>query len=996
MSFLFEQDVDDAYGAGQAALVGSMRASLGGAAGAGAAGGGVLGQPRGPDDDDDGDDGATALAPMFALDRVQFSFPGTLICVAVSSNWLAIVLEAVGGGGSSARSQTLLRIDLGQSQAIEEIDVLPKQKNDRVRKVFLNPSASHILLATELGDSYYLHKSWKKPRYLPKFRGVMVESVAWAPSLADDPSTGVFLVGSRQGHVFEAELSASDEFFKKEERHFKQVFSIFEDDMPITGLVQCVFPSNTKRRLVLASTPGRLYHFLGAFSEPPPADSGYFGGLFNNSGASQNYQELSDDDGLAGFLGLWGSIADSVMLSSKFALLTTPGIYHGALNMERPTTVDAVLPSPMLLPFPTVRGATAVPLQLAQTGFHYLLLYENCVRAVSELTGDLVYEERIPLDYNEKILGMVSDDTKQTYWIFTTNVLYELIVTDEDRGLWRFYLEKSNFEKARSYAKTDKQRDKIVTKQGEHYFSEKMYQQAADCFAQSQSVGFEDVVLRLIDSGDVESLRVFLMKKLGKLSKTSQVQIFTISMWLVEIFVNLLNNEESAGSTSSTTKQEFYQFLRQYKDKLDIPGIYKLLSSHGRMTDFLFLAELVGDKDSVVGYWIQERKWGSALTVLSQSGTLDLYYKYASVLLENSPEETVTLWTRSSNLNPRALIPAMMKYEAIKNTRGLTMSPVIRYLLHVVEIFQNTDPVVHNYIVSLFVTYAKSDKEETLLRFLSSQREDPYFDPRYALRLCLREGLTQSCIVIYSIMGMHEQAVELALRLRDFELAQIQADKPTDDDTLRKRLWLRIARSIVEEKNDIKQAMSFIQNCELLKFEDILPFFPDFVHIAEFKDELSNALTGYKERLAELTQDMNEATKSAENIRVDLRELKTRYSVVPMTEKCCICSHTLLTRQFYVFPCHHVFHGDCLIREVADASTPSKRRRITDLAASLRRDALAPPQSAPYRAKQAEAKAELDDLISAECLFCGDMMIRSVTKPFVDARDADEMDKFAL
>ncbi|KAJ1556459.1 Vacuolar protein sorting-associated protein 18 like protein [Cladochytrium tenue] len=53
-------------------------------------------------------------------------------------------------------------------------------------------------------------------------------------------------------------------------------------------------------------------------------------------------------------------------------------------------------------------------------------------------------------------------------------------------------------------------------------------------------------------------------------------------------------------------------------------------------------------------------------------------------------------------------------------------------------------------------------------------------------------------------MGMHAQAVELALSLHDFELAQIQADKPTDDEALRKRLWLRIARSVVQENNDIK------------------------------------------------------------------------------------------------------------------------------------------------------------------------------------------------
>ena len=41
-----------------------------------------------------------------------------------------------------------------------------------------------------------------------------------------------------------------------------------------------------------------------------------------------------------------------------------------------------------------------------------------------------------------------------------------------------------------------------------------------------------------------------------------------------------------------------------------------------------------------------------------------------------------------------------------------------------------------------------------------------------------------------------------------------------------------------------------------------------------------------------------------------------RYSIVPAQEKCSICSYPLLTRGFYVFPCHHAFHCDCLKNEV--------------------------------------------------------------------------------
>lgn len=40
---------------------------------------------------------------------------------------------------------------------------------------------------------------------------------------------------------------------------------------------------------------------------------------------------------------------------------------------------------------------------------------------------------------------------------------------------------------------------------------------------------------------------------------------------------------------------------------------------------------------------------------------------------------------------------------------------------------------------------------------------------------------------------------------------------------------------MVKEENDIKKAMEFLHECDLVKIEDILPFFKDFVTIDHFK-----------------------------------------------------------------------------------------------------------------------------------------------------------------
>lgn len=77
---------------------------------------------------------------------------------------------------------------------------------------------------------------------------------------------------------------------------------------------------------------------------------------------------------------------------------------------------------------------------------------------------------------------------------------------------------------------------------------------------------------------------------------------------------------------------------------------------------------------------------------------------------------------------------------------------------------------------------------------------ETYFDLKYALRLCTKENKIVPCVYIYSAMGLYEEAVELALK-EDVELAKDNADK-LEDEGLRKKLWLRIAKHIIEQERD--------------------------------------------------------------------------------------------------------------------------------------------------------------------------------------------------
>ena len=111
--------------------------------------------------------------------------------------------------------------------------------------------------------------------------------------------------------------------------------------------------------------------------------------------------------------------------------------------------------------------------------------------------------------------------------------------------------------------------------------------------------------------------------------------------------------------------------------------------------------------------------------------------------------------------------------------------------------------------------------------------------------------------------------------------------------------------------------MRFLENTDLLKIEDILPFFPDFVVIDDFKEEICTALEDYSAHIDQLKSEMDEATRNTDAIKKDIAGLQKRFITIDAGEKCSVCSQPLLTRQFYVFPCQHTFHADCLIGVVS-------------------------------------------------------------------------------
>ncbi|KAK0526251.1 tethering complex subunit [Tilletia horrida] len=948
--------------------------------------------------------------------------------------------------GSATSTPKLVRIQLDDPERTEEAEVpaVPPARNRNApppnpaqqgpHKMFADPSGRHLILTMLSGDNFYWRSGWKKARSLPRLKGLVLESVAWNRSTAAAQSftskrdgtqmisTREILLGTRSGDVYEVILTAPlnggpeegdflDRLARRTaggggsseiDRSCRHVYTLAERER-IVGLEAVQLPSGggaggaskdkARKAVVIAATPTRIFEFAGICGSGRGEDSDgdfVYDRLFepyrSNSMTPNLKSELPGDSPNAQ---LHISIGSQGRIPKALAWMTDPGIYYGSLSLPTQSSGDSLIDSANLLPYPALNSSEGdglqKPVSMALTDFHFLLLYKDQVVGSSILDDQTVYRESLPLKAQEHVLGTAIDAARRTYWVYTDSSIFEIIVKDEDRDVWKVYMQRGAFDQALKHSKSASQRDKILAAQGDRNFEEGKFIPAAQCYAQTLSRTFEEVILKFIDSDERDALRYYLIARLERLKKTDLTQRVMLATWLVEIYLSKINQLEDMATARAASdaanfrlekemlEDELRQFLVTYKDNLDEKTTFSLLSRHGRTDMYLYFAATIGQHERIVRHWIQEEDWTAALKATAAQSSPELYYQFAMVLMSCAPQECVDHWIDLPDLEPRKLMPAMLQARKDSTARA----EAIRYLRHIVDYQRSTDSAVHNFLLTLLATAAseessttassgRSDAAQALLDFIAQSEQDPitgqpYYDLDYALRTCVANECQQACVQIYAKMGLYESAVDLALDHGDIELASRCADMVEADEVLKKKLWLKSAKHVVQKTKDIKRVMTFLSNTDILSIEDILPFFPDFVVIDEFKDEICAALESYASRTEALKEEMTQATKSAEAIQADIAKLSERFITVEPTESCNLCSLPLLTRQFYVFHCRHSFHADCLIAETTRTLPPRSLRRIVEL--------------------QNQLSSLTDGLVPAIPSTYGSAVVRNVLKP---------------
>ncbi|KAK9814445.1 hypothetical protein WJX72_006013 [[Myrmecia] bisecta] len=961
--------------------------------------------------------GPTADAAMFSLETVERQIArgrGQVTAVAAASDSIVV-------GTSRA---FLIRYDFSQGSApVAELE-LSKAADASVRTIFVDPAGNHTLVALQIGaacETQYMHARWKKARVLNKLKGVSLTAVGWHWQRVQDVTTGEMLVGSEGGLLHEVVLEEKE----KKEKSVKQVYSLGEAAQAICSVQQHPLPDG--RLAVLLATPARLFVFVGA-------GTGSLEALF--AAYPQPAAELTNcleapGSPTASQLQLFSR--PGTKQAERFAWLAGSTIYHGSLapaksglalghELELLGQVQQLDVPPAGLPPPLTIISMAV------TQFHIVLLQPAKLQAINHVSGQLAQEvpltSRGGLASPGRAVGLTTDEAAGATYLVAGDGLYELSVHDEGRNMWRIYLGKQDYSNAFRNCRTQAQRDTVNIAEAEAAFSAGRLRDAARLYGKVTAAlpSFEEVALKFVEVGGTEALQVFLQTKLDTLGHEDKAQATMVASWLTELYLDHINRAllEEAGEAAAAAHgltEQLRAFLRANVDVLDVNVTISLLAGYGRMDDLMHYATYRHDNEAVVEYLMARGEASRALAVLRHPNvSQELFYKFAPVLMASAPRETVDAWmTGVPALDPRRLLPALMRFGEVAASAEC-QAEALRYVHHCIGRLQTTDPAVHNLAVALI---SLQNDEAELLEYLNTSRDllgRPLYDPQFALRLARQRGRLQACVLLFCELAMYEDAVALALTF-DLSLATAVAMRPEEEEALQRKLWLAIARDIISQQpgegqdeppgHNIKKINEFLREAGgLIKIEDILPLFPDFVQIDNFKDAICQSLEDYNQQIEHLKGEMEDATRIADALRRDMAALEQRTATLDLSEPCARCQRAVgdappasagpsggAVPRFYLFPSGNAFHGVCAGAEVMDLVAPSQRARIQTLLTRLSQVSegadMAPALKDAAAERVETLRKQLDEQVAAEDPYCGETVIRNIDKPFIMEDEVD-------
>ena len=116
--------------------------------------------------------------------------------------------------------------------------------------------------------------------------------------------------------------------------------------------------------------------------------------------------------------------------------------------------------------------------------------------------------------------------------------------------------------------------------------------------------------------------------------------------------------------------------------------------------------------------------------------------------------------------------------------------------------------------------------------------------------------------------------------------------------------------------NNIQLIVDLTEKTEVLKIDEIIPLFDPNLKIEIFKGNICQQLKVYSQEIDNLKQEMDSLANQSNEWNKELAMMKGNYFQFDSHHKCEICEKYLLGSIFYIFPCLHGYHRNCLLQEL--------------------------------------------------------------------------------
>lgn len=907
----------------------------------------------------------------------------------------------------------------------------------KLHKLFVDPTGRFTLISlVQASDNQPMENLLyvKRLQALPRLKSHIINAVAWNHPKASNTdnnsnSTGTILLGTTKGLVLQAELIHSDEakFFPLSagpRSYVKEIFDVGPDAGPITGIEYHQIPSSSqveKNYVVILSTNNRLYRMVGSVSatiDPPPL----------HLIMTQNVTSFQDLSGKFNNTKLDVYYPSSSSAPTRYALLTEGSVITGEIHNQLSSCRSAFDEDVSKVPYNTYTNDEELlstsafsgmsppcssmaayyhdrPISLVVTNFHVIILYRSSVKAICILNDTTVHDEHFSNEYGN-VLGMCKDHIKNIIWIYCERAVFRYKILNETKNVWKIFLDQKKFELAKKYSSKDENNyDRVLCEEAQHYFKLKEYEKSAEIFARSKKP-FEDVALMFMDLK--KALKKYLLIRFEQFDAIQTTQSTMTLGFLLEIIISSISKLKTLPETEKS-KEELKELSAELEQLLEKRQVVECLKKHSKLfygimknySDFdtyVRTAKLSGDFEDVVQYYMDLGEFSKALEMMDSIKSDKLFYTHGHILMKRMPKEFVDTLIKRPAIDPTRLIPVLIQENFLFNK----CSETIRYLEFCVNDLKTDSRVIHNY---LFELYARKNEEQKLIDYLETEvsnmeKGQCYLDLQLCLRMCSECKLVRTSVSIYKTMGLYDEALSLALGF-DVELAKSIAKKAESEDH-QKKLWLAIAENVLTKNLDIQIASDLLKECSLLKIGDILPFFPDYTTIDFFKTAFRHSCQNCKEQIMSIRDGTYD--NIASEIRSEIRAFRTRYSIIRYGQRCQICSGLVLSANFYLFPCGHYFHRDCIIEDIMSIDPnykgieeklkqstvePSKTMTrvrsqnfiINSISSQNNKTSAVITNNVSQLETKKRALNELDEITSDDCVYCGSILPTYIDKP---------------